>query len=128
MDKTPKFTVKINEILKNLMPHKINCLQCKSDFEMVSIFGKNVIVGKHFVFLLHGLEETPLIKGLKRLFKGGFAPQVLSRWGEGKLEIPGVEIQKTNLLDVPLTSVFPTKDLYNTGLSRLEILGWRFTQ
>lgn len=35
MDKTPKFTAKINEILKNLTPHRVNCLQCKSDFEIL---------------------------------------------------------------------------------------------
>ncbi|MFA5773140.1 MAG: hypothetical protein WC908_00510 [Candidatus Paceibacterota bacterium] len=35
MDKTPKFTARINEILKNLVPHRVNCLQCKSDFEIL---------------------------------------------------------------------------------------------
>lgn len=34
MDKTPKFTAKINEILKNLTPRKINCSQCQLDFEI----------------------------------------------------------------------------------------------
>ncbi|HUC88420.1 MAG TPA: hypothetical protein VMR49_00085 [Candidatus Paceibacterota bacterium] len=34
MDKTPKFTKAINEILKNLTPYGAKCFQCKLDFEI----------------------------------------------------------------------------------------------
>lgn len=34
MDKTPKFTLKINEILGNLKPSSKKCFQCKVDFEI----------------------------------------------------------------------------------------------
>jgi hypothetical protein len=35
MDKTPKFTLKINEILSNLESHTRKCLQCNLDFEVL---------------------------------------------------------------------------------------------
>jgi hypothetical protein len=35
MDKTPKFTAKIGEILNNLTPYQANCLQCKLNFEIL---------------------------------------------------------------------------------------------
>ena len=35
MDKTPKFTAKINEILKNLVPYRAKCSQCNIEFEIL---------------------------------------------------------------------------------------------
>lgn len=62
--------------------------------------GKNIIIGKNFVFQLPDKVH---------------APRVYPRWGKGKLLIRGAEVERQKFLDVSLTSVSATKDLYNTG-------------